>query len=133
MLPLQSTQSGQWPLSFVQPIIMVKSTLPGEGGGCTPSPFHCIYRRVHRVAMATFWCTFHYDGKIRPLVRVEGARHPLSLSIAEYTEWQWPLSGVHSIKKKVKSAQLERMGGARPPVTVPSTKYTECTFTYIPS
>ena len=29
----------QWPLSGVHSIMMVKSAQPGEGGGCTPSPF----------------------------------------------------------------------------------------------
>jgi hypothetical protein len=39
----------------------------------------------------------------------------------EYTEWQWPLSGVHSIMM-VKSALagVVRVGGARPPPFLPS-------------
>ncbi len=32
----------------------------------------------------------------------------------EYTKWQWPFSGVHSIVM-VKSAQHDEGGGARPP------------------
>ncbi len=32
----------------------------------------------------------------------------------EYTEWHWPLSGVHSMMR-VKSAQAGEGGGARPP------------------
>ena len=40
----------------------------------------------------------------------------------EYTEWQWPLSGVHSIMM-VKSAHPGEGGGARPPpfsLSIPS-------------
>ncbi len=52
----------QWPLSSAQPIIMVKlARPPGEGGGlhALPLSLYGIYRRVHRVAMATF-TSFHY-------------------------------------------------------------------------
>jgi hypothetical protein len=33
----------QWLLSGVHSIMMVKSAQPGDGFGCTPSPFHSIY------------------------------------------------------------------------------------------
>ncbi len=36
-----------------------------KGGRCTPSPFHSIYHRVHRVAITTFRRTCHHVGKIR--------------------------------------------------------------------
>jgi hypothetical protein len=36
---------------------------------------------THRVAMATFWRTFHHDGKNKPsLVRVGGARPPPTIT-----------------------------------------------------
>ncbi len=35
----------QWPLSGDHSIMMVKSAQPGEGEGCTPSLFHCVYHR----------------------------------------------------------------------------------------
>ncbi len=38
-----------------------------------------IEHRVHRVAMATFWHTFHHDGKISPAKW--GGRHTLPLSL----------------------------------------------------
>jgi hypothetical protein len=34
------------PLSGVQSIMMEKLAQPGEGGGCTPFPFHCVYHHV---------------------------------------------------------------------------------------
>jgi hypothetical protein len=36
----------QWPLSGVHSIMMVNSAQPGEGGGCTPSPFRSIYHHA---------------------------------------------------------------------------------------
>jgi hypothetical protein len=36
----------QLPLSGVHSIMMKKSTLAGEGGGCTPTCFHYIYHHV---------------------------------------------------------------------------------------
>jgi hypothetical protein len=33
----------QWPLSGVHSTMMEKLALPGEGEGCTHTPFHCIY------------------------------------------------------------------------------------------
>ncbi len=41
----------------------------------------CCIHRVHRVATATFWRTFHYDGKISPGWWGGGGlhAHPLSL------------------------------------------------------
>ncbi len=41
----ESTEYTEWqrPLSGLYSIMMVKSAQPGEGGGCTPTPFHSIY------------------------------------------------------------------------------------------
>ncbi len=36
----------QWPISGVHSIMMEKFSQAGEGGGCTPTPFHYIYHHV---------------------------------------------------------------------------------------
>ncbi len=36
----------QFPISGVNSIMMKKSALAGEGGGCTPTPFHSSYHHV---------------------------------------------------------------------------------------
>ncbi len=36
----------QWPLSGVHSIMLEKLAQAGEGGGCTPTPFHYIYHHV---------------------------------------------------------------------------------------
>ncbi len=41
--------------------------------------------------------------------------------LAEYTEWQWPLSGVYSISDGKISPGLVKVGGARPPPFTVST------------
>jgi hypothetical protein len=37
----------------------------GLGGGDIICPL-AVLHRVHRVATAAFWCTFHHQGKISP-------------------------------------------------------------------
>ncbi len=54
-----------------------------EGGGWSQRSGH----RVHRVAMTTFWRTFHHDGKIRPdWVH----RHAPSIRSHKGTKVVWP-------------------------------------------
>ncbi len=43
----------QWPISGVHSIMMGKSVLAGEGGGCTPTPFHSIYVPSHTMVQST--------------------------------------------------------------------------------
>jgi hypothetical protein len=75
-------------------------------------------------------CTHNWDG-IFKLLRSPGIISKKSIppadvawrvgtTTAEYTEWQWPLSGVHSIMM-VKSAQPGKGGGCTP---TPFTLYT---------
>ncbi len=46
-----NTEYTEWQrtLSDVHSIMMEKLTQPGEGGGCTPTPFHYFYRHVQVV------------------------------------------------------------------------------------
>ncbi len=44
-----NTQSGDLPISGVHPIMLVKSALAGEGGGCTAAPFQPYYMVYHHV------------------------------------------------------------------------------------
>ncbi len=107
---------------------------PAWLGGCTPSPFRSIYHHkwscgvrfswegrsqsTHRVAMANFWRIFHHVGKISPASWGWGctpSSYPFIYHLEESsgaTEWQWPLSGTHSIMM-VKSAQPGE-GGCTP-------------------
>ncbi len=59
------TQSGNWqePLSGVRyiPSMLEKLAQPGEGGGCTPTPFHSIYHHVQSC------CVSRYTSHISPL------------------------------------------------------------------
>jgi hypothetical protein len=43
---LESTCESIWSLSGVHSIMMEKLAQTGEGGGCTPTPFHHIYHHV---------------------------------------------------------------------------------------
>ncbi len=57
------------------------------------------------------------------------------LPSTEYTEWQWPLSGVHSIMMEMeKFAQAGEAGGARPaPVTLSTIiKYKDFVYRTLP-
>ena len=51
----------QWPLSGVHFIMMVHSAQPGEGGECTPSPFHSIYDHEQSCDVCSGW-----EGRIAP-------------------------------------------------------------------
>ncbi len=42
LTPTEYTQSGDCRFPVVHPIMMEKSALAGEGGGCTPTPFQPI-------------------------------------------------------------------------------------------
>ncbi len=48
------------PISGVFPIIMENSALAGDGGGCTPTPFHSSYHNVQS-------CLRSQRGQIHPL------------------------------------------------------------------
>ncbi len=45
----------QWPISGVHSIMMEKNSLAGEGGGCTPTPFHSIYHHVQSCSVHSSW------------------------------------------------------------------------------
>jgi hypothetical protein len=72
------------------------------------------YERVQidwLVAMATFWRTFHHDGKITMNLGstvVRGTDERVQI------DWQWSFSGLHS-QMIVNLAQPGVGGGARPP------------------
>ncbi len=60
----QSTQSAwQRPFSGINSIMMEKLDQAGEGGGCTPTPFHYIYHHVQSCGVrccsrnVSLWCT----------------------------------------------------------------------------
>jgi hypothetical protein len=82
-------------------IMMVKSDQPGEVGDC-PTPFTLSTITSKVVVYAT--------------LQTERADHRV------HTEWQWPLSGAHSIMM-VKSAQPGKVvrGDAHPPPFAQST------------
>ncbi len=50
----ECTESGDG-LAYVHSIMMEKSTLPGDGGGCTPTPFHCIYHHIQSCSVRSSW------------------------------------------------------------------------------
>jgi hypothetical protein len=69
--------------------------LPQAGRGGTARP-RGWYHRVHRVATAAFWSTFHHVGKISPgLMRVGGARpspfikFTITSKVAVYIPAEW--------------------------------------------
>ncbi len=45
----------QLPISGVHSVMMEKSTLAGEGGGCTPTPFHSLYHHVQSCSVRSSW------------------------------------------------------------------------------
>jgi hypothetical protein len=50
-----------------------------KGWAFRAEPLRYIYdHKVHRVAAATFWRTFHHDGKICPWAGVGGGYTPIS-------------------------------------------------------
>ncbi len=53
----QSTEYSEWqrPLSGVDSIMMVKLAQAGEGGGCTPTPFHYIYPHLQSCGVRSSW------------------------------------------------------------------------------
>ncbi len=61
-IPIVSTE-WQWPLSGVHYIMMVKSSQPGVGGGCTSSLFHSVYHHEQSCGVRPSWegrCTPPY-------------------------------------------------------------------------
>jgi hypothetical protein len=81
------------PISGVHSIMMEKSALAGEGRGCTPTPLQStVITITYKVAV------------FAPAERAEPLHlfhlYPYMYSVmppTEYTEWQRPLSGAHSI------------------------------------
>jgi hypothetical protein len=55
--PPQSTVHTEWrlPISGVNPTMMEKSSLVGEGGGCTPHPLWAYYHRVQSYSVRSCW------------------------------------------------------------------------------
>ncbi len=45
----------EWKCHFLAYITMEKSAKPAEGGGCTPTPFHCIYHHVQSCGVRCSW------------------------------------------------------------------------------
>ncbi len=66
------------------------------------------------------------EPKVNRLWKTKGLVHSIfmkRISPTEYTEWQWPLFGMHSIMIE-KLARLVRVGGARPsPFTISTMTY----------
>ncbi len=64
----------QWSLSGVHPIMMEKLAKPGEGGRCTPTPFHCIYHHVESCGVCFSW-----EGRYTPSISALSLYVPYSV------------------------------------------------------
>jgi hypothetical protein len=136
---IEYTQSG----SGHYPSMMEKSAPPGDGEGCTPTPFHYIYHQVQSCGTST---RYRGEGRYTPPIStlplyvlcgtdclrkgkksdpsfhsweelvtsyLQGIRAVWGQTHRVHTEWQWPLSGVYSIMME-KSAHPGESGGCTP-------------------
>jgi hypothetical protein len=44
----------QWPISGVHSIMMEKSALAGDDGGCTPTPFHSVFNAFEKFILKVY-------------------------------------------------------------------------------
>ncbi len=87
-LPTEYTE-WQWLLSGVHSIMMVKSSQPGEGGGCMPTPFHSVYHHKQSCGVRSNW-----EGRCTPPPPPRGfLLYPYMYSVSLPTP-SWPCSCV---------------------------------------
>jgi hypothetical protein len=86
------------PMNDVPPIDVSNLTTERRTAAL-PRSAHGYGHRVHRVATAAFWHTFHHEGKISPgLVRVGGERplpfitFTIASKVAAYAPAEWAVT-----------------------------------------
>ncbi len=73
----------QRPLSGVYSIMMETLAQAGEGGGCTPTPFHCIYHHVQSCGVRSSW-EGRYTPPISTLPYMYSVEEPNDSSIIKF-------------------------------------------------
>ncbi len=78
----ECTQRGNCGFLAVHSIMKEKSAQAGEGGRCTPSPFHFVYHQVQSCSVRSSW-----EGKSAHLVVFNPALHCTESPINLFPKW----------------------------------------------